>query len=62
MNAGEVVVFDLGSRRVVGVVRDLRRVTGVWAVPTLGKVYASVPGNHQVAVIDAHQSPISYES
>src|SRR5439155_7364795 len=29
-------------------------VTGVWAVPTLGRVYASVPGHHRVAVIDAH--------
>ncbi len=31
---------------------DLPRVTGVWAVPTLGKVYASVAGKHHVAVID----------
>ena len=53
MNAGEVVVFDLGNRRVIGVVRGLPRVTGVRAVPPLGKVYASVPGTHQVAVIDA---------
>lgn len=29
------------------------RVTGVWAVRDLGKVYASVPGNRQVAIIDA---------
>lgn len=53
MNAGELVVFDLQSRSVVGAVGDLPRVTGVWAVPALGKVYASVPGHHHVAVIDA---------
>ena len=53
MNAGELVVFDLRSRSVVGTVDDLPRVTGVWAVPALGKVYASVPGHRHVAIIDA---------
>jgi len=53
MNAGELVVFDLNSRSVVGTVRDLPRTTGVLSVPALGKVYASVPGHHHVAVIDA---------
>ena len=52
MNAGEVVVFDVKARKVVGAVRDLPRVTGVWCVPVLGKVYASVPGHKHVAVID----------
>jgi len=53
MNAGELIVFDLNARRVVDTVRDLPRTTGVWSVPALGKVYASVPGHHHVAVIDA---------
>jgi len=53
MNAGELVVFDLQGRRVEGTVGDLPRVTGVWAVPALGKVFVSVPGRHHVAVIDA---------
>lgn len=53
MNAGELLVFDVKERRVVGTVRDLPRVTGVLAVPSLGKVYASAPGRHEVAVIDA---------
>src|SRR5262249_2743284 len=52
MNAGELVVFDLKARKVVGVIRDLPRVTGVWCVPALGKVYASVPGHRHVAIID----------
>ncbi len=52
MNAGELVVFDVKARKVVGVIRDLPRVTGVWCVPALGKVYASVPGHRHVAVID----------
>src|SRR5205814_2977100 len=54
MNAGDLVVFDLANRRVEGTIGDLPRVTGVWAVPALGKVYASVPGHQHVAVIDAH--------
>jgi YVTN family beta-propeller protein len=53
MNAGQLVVFDLNSRSVVDTIGDLPRITGVWPVPTLGKVYASVPGHHYVAVIDA---------
>ena len=53
MDAGELVVFDLAGNHVLGVVRDLPRVTGVWVVPALGKVYASVAGRRQVAVIDA---------
>ena len=53
MNAGELVVFDLQHRKVEAVIGDLPRVTGVWSVPALGKIYASVPGHHHVAVIDA---------
>jgi hypothetical protein len=52
MNAGELFVFDLANRRVERTIVDLPRVTGVCAVAALGKVYASVPGRHQVAVID----------
>jgi len=52
MNAGELVIFDLRARKVVGTVGHLPRITGVWSVPALGKVFASVPGHHHVAVID----------
>jgi DNA-binding beta-propeller fold protein YncE len=52
MGAGELVVFNLESRRLEGTIGDLPRVTGVRAVPVLGKIYASVPGKHHVAVID----------
>ena len=54
MGADEVVVVNVKSRRVEGTVAGLPGVTGVWAVPALGRVYASVTGLHQVAVIDAH--------
>ncbi len=53
MGAGEIVVVNVRSRRVEGTVGGLPGVTGVWAVPALGRVYASVTGLHHVAVIDA---------
>jgi len=53
MNAGEILAFDLESLGIAGVVKDLPHVTGVCVVPALGKIYASVPGRHHVAVIDA---------
>jgi len=53
MNAGQLVVFDVATRRVVANLDGFDRVHGVWAVPELGRVYASVTGKHEVAVIDA---------
>ena len=53
MGAGEVVVFNVRTRRVEGTIGGLPGVTGVWAVPALGRVYASVTGLHHVASIDA---------
>lgn len=53
MNAGQLVVFDVATRRVVANLSGFDRVHGVWAVPDLGRVYASVTGKHQVAVVDA---------
>src|SRR5438128_2437404 len=43
MDAGELVVFDLRSGRVERTLGGLPHVTGVLAVPALGKVYASIP-------------------
>ncbi len=52
MNDGRVVAFDTRARRVIASIPDMPRVTGVWAVPALHKLYASVTGHHHVAVID----------
>ncbi len=52
MNDGRVVVFDTRTRQVVGMVSGTPGVTGVWVVPELNKLYASVTGRHYVAVID----------
>jgi DNA-binding beta-propeller fold protein YncE len=51
MHDAHVVVFDTRSRRVVGRVPETPGVTGVWVVPELKKLYASVTGRHVVAVI-----------
>jgi DNA-binding beta-propeller fold protein YncE len=52
MNADQLVVFDTNTREVVANLDGFSRVHGVWAVPELNRVYASVTGKHQVAVVD----------
>ncbi len=58
MDAGEMLVFDVAQRRVSRRVGGLPRVTGVLAVPALGKVYASATGRDDVAVIDARSDRV----
>src|SRR6516225_6622261 len=52
MNADQLVVFDTKRREVVANLDGFRRVHGVIAVPELARVFASVTGDHQVAVVD----------
>jgi len=47
-----LTVFDVNTGKVVGDVRDLKRVHGVLAVPELHRVYASATGTNELAVID----------
>ena len=47
-----LTVFDVKAEKVVGDVRDLKRVHGVLAVPELHRVYASATGTNELAVID----------
>jgi DNA-binding beta-propeller fold protein YncE len=67
MNADQLVVFDTKKREVVANLDGFSRVHGVWAVPELGRVYASVTGEHKVAAVDmktlqtlARVGPINY--
>ena len=67
MNADQLVVFDTRTRTVVANLDGFARVHGVWAVPELGRVYASVTGEHKVAVVDmktlqtlAKVGPVTY--
>jgi DNA-binding beta-propeller fold protein YncE len=67
MNADQLVVFDTRKRTVVANLDGFSRVHGVIAVPEIGRVYASVTGDHKVAVVDmatlktiATAGPINY--
>jgi DNA-binding beta-propeller fold protein YncE len=67
MNANQLVVFDTKKRVVVANLDGFPSVHGVLAVPELGRVYASVTGEHKVAAVDmatlktiAKVGPINY--
>src|SRR6201993_1278256 len=53
MNANQLVVFDTRKRVVISNLDGFPSVHGVWAVPELGRVYASATGEHAVNVVDA---------
>lgn len=52
MNADQLVVFDTKTRQVIANLDGFKRVHGVLAVPEIGRVYASVTGDRQVAAVD----------
>jgi DNA-binding beta-propeller fold protein YncE len=67
MNANQLVVFDVKKREVIANLDGFPKAHGVWAVPELGRVYASATGEHQVVVVDtntlrtvARVGPIQY--
>src|ERR1700758_5246700 len=53
MNANQLVVFDAKKREAIANLDGFPGVHGVWAVPELGRIYASATGKHQVNVVDA---------
>src|SRR5689334_22380285 len=67
MNANQLVVFDMRNRTVISNLDGFPSVHGVWAVPELGRVYASTTGEHTVTVVEmatlkiiARIGPIKY--
>jgi DNA-binding beta-propeller fold protein YncE len=58
MGAGEVLAFDLGTRQVVVRTPEMPGVTGVRAVPALGRVFAALSGGHEVAVLDSRSGRV----
>jgi DNA-binding beta-propeller fold protein YncE len=67
MNADQLVVFDIKQNQVVANLDGFPGVHGVWAVPDLGRVYASTTGEHKVAVVEmqslktiARVGPVDY--
>jgi len=53
MGAGQILAFDVRSRRVVARVPDMPGVTGIRVVPALRRVFASLSAGHAVAVLDS---------
>src|SRR6059058_1831995 len=51
MGAGQLVVFDVRAGRVIGNLDGFPTVTGVLAVPTEHRAYASATGDHAVVVV-----------
>ena len=67
MNADHLVVFDTATRKVTANIGGFTRVHGVWALPELWRLFASVTGDHEVAAVDtqtlrtvAKIGPINY--
>ena len=67
MDADQLVVVDIAKRAVIATLKGFDRVHGVITAPDLGRVYASVTGRHEVAIVDSHSlevvarvGPISY--
>lgn len=58
MGAGEILAFDVRTRRVVARVPDMSGVTGVRVVPALQRVFASLSGAHEVAVLDSRDGRV----
>lgn len=52
MNAGQLVVFDIDKQKVIANLDGFKQVHGVIVIPEIGRAYASVTGEHQVAAID----------
>jgi len=52
MNADQLIVFDTKRREVAATLDGFNRVHAVLAVPEIGRVFASVTGDHQVAIVD----------
>ncbi len=59
MGDGDVVVFDTQADRVLANLRGLPTVTGVLVVRSAKACYASVPGTHEIAVIDTEKLAVT---
>ena len=52
MRGDRLVVFDTRAQKLIASNEGFPGATGVWAVPELHRVYVSVTGRHEVAVVD----------
>ncbi len=59
MNADQLVVFDISTRKVVANLDGFKRVHGVAVAPEIHRVYASSTGAHQVTALDTETLKIA---
>ena len=52
MGVGRLVVFDTRTNQLVASIPGFPRVTGVLAIPSMGRVYASIAGRHELAIVN----------
>jgi DNA-binding beta-propeller fold protein YncE len=52
MNADHLVVFDTVKREVVANLEGFKLIHGVISVPAIGRVFASITGDHEIGVVD----------
>ncbi len=52
MNASQLVVFDVRSRKLVANLDGFERVHGVFVAPEVHRLFASATGDHQVIAVD----------
>jgi DNA-binding beta-propeller fold protein YncE len=52
MRGDRLVVFDTRGQKLVASNEGFPGATGVWAVPEIHRVYVSVTGRHEIAVVD----------
>ena len=58
MGAGEVLGFDVRTRRVVARVADMPGATGIRVVPALQRVFVSLSAGHAVALLDSRDGHV----
>ena len=58
MGPGEVLAFDVRTRRVVARVANMPGVTGILVVPALRRVFAALSASHEIAVLDSHEGRV----
>jgi DNA-binding beta-propeller fold protein YncE len=58
MGAGEVLAFDVRTRRVAARIPDMAGVTGVRVVPHLRRTFAALSKGHAVAVLDSRSGRV----
>lgn len=58
MGAGEVLAFDVRTRRTVARVRDMSGVTGISVAPDLQRVFAALSSGHAVAILDSRDGRV----